>query len=41
MITKLKFRSDVDASFPDNSSRIVVWGIVVNAAGAVNCMRLF
>ena len=34
VITKLKFRSDVDASFPDNSSPYRCLGIVVNAAGA-------
>lgn len=34
VITKLKFRSDTDASFPDNSSPYRCLGIVVNVAGA-------
>ena len=34
VITKLKFRSDADASFPDNSSPYRCLGIVVNVAGA-------
>lgn len=34
MITKLKFRSDFDASFPDHSTPYRCLGVVVNAAGA-------